>query len=96
MTNREIQPLNESGVEPSWKTKSLSGSREHSACSKAHHRRDPHQLAPLGGLFHLARDQFRCSLPLKDFPASATHLKPVSNMGREPQRRTDVSRHQKG
>ena len=53
---------------------------ESGACSKAHHMRHPNQLAPLGALFHLAGNQFRSSLPLKSFPASATHLNPVSNM----------------
>ena len=53
---------------------------ESGACSKAHHMRHPNQLAPLGAFFHLAGNQFRSSLPLKSFPASATHLNPVSNM----------------
>jgi hypothetical protein len=83
MTNREMQPLKESGVEPSCKTKSLSGSREHSACSKAHHVRDPHQLAPTVAFFHLAIDQARRYLPLKRFPPSTSYFLPLAKMGCE-------------
>jgi hypothetical protein len=60
--------------------------REGSPCSKAHHVREAHQLATPGAFLHLTVDQLRRHLPLEYFPPSATHLKPVSEKGREAQR----------
>jgi hypothetical protein len=55
--------------------------RQGSACSKAHHVRDAHQLATPVAFLHLPVDQLRRHLPPEYFPPSATHLKPVSEMG---------------
>ncbi len=45
--------------------------------------RDAHELASPVAFFHLAVDQAHCHLPPEDFAPSATHLAPVSKMGRE-------------
>ena len=50
-------------------------------CSKAHHVRDPYQLAPPVAFLHLAVDQPRCYLPLLHFPPSLSHLEPLTKMG---------------
>jgi len=57
--------------------------RESGLCSKAHHRRDPNQLAPLVAFFHLTVDQTRRHLPLAYMPPSLNHLKPLAKMGCE-------------
>src|SRR5437870_2156899 len=56
---------------------------ESGLCPKAHHVRDPHQLAPPGTFLHQAGDQTRLHLPPTCFPTSTTQRKPVSNMGGE-------------
>jgi len=83
MTNREIQPLNVSGVQPSREAQSLQGDLKSCLCPQAHHMSDAHQLAPPGAFFHLTRDQARRHLPLASTPSFATSLEPVSKMGRE-------------
>ncbi len=83
MSDGQIHPLNESGVQPPREAQSLEGDLESVFCPKAHHVRDAHELASRVTFFHLTIDQFRSYLPLIDFPAAATHLKPVSKMGRE-------------
>jgi hypothetical protein len=45
--------------------------------------RDPQQLTAPVAFLHLAIGQARCHLPLAHVPPSATHLEPVSKMGRE-------------
>jgi hypothetical protein len=50
-------------------------------CPQAHDVGDPNQLAPPIAFFHLTVDQTRSHLPPEDFPPSATHLAPVSEMG---------------
>jgi hypothetical protein len=52
-------------------------------CPEAHHVRNSHQPAPPVAFFHLTVDQTRCHLPLKYIAPSATHLKPVAEMGRQ-------------
>jgi len=52
-------------------------------CSKSHHRRDAHQLASPVAFFHLAVDQTRRYVPSAYVAPLATHLAPVSKMGRE-------------
>ncbi len=62
-------------------------------CPQAHHRRDSRQLATPIAFLHLTVDQLRCHLPPECFLASATHLKPLSKMGREARRSTSLSHH---
>ena len=81
MSDSQIHPLNESGVESSRVTQSLQGNFEICLCPEPHHRRDSHQLATPVAFLHLTVDQLRCHLPSEYFPPSATHLKPVSKMG---------------
>jgi hypothetical protein len=81
MTDREVEPLNKSGIESSRETESLQSGFEGRACSQAHHVRDPNQLAPLVAFLHLALDQARFHLPPASMPSSATSLEPVSKMG---------------
>ena len=81
MTDGQIHPLDKSGVQPPREAQSLQGDLESCACSKTHHMRDPHQLAPSVAFFHLPIDQARRYLPLACFPPSASHLKPLAKMG---------------
>ena len=60
---------------------------ESSASPKAHHVRDPDQLAPPATLFHLAPDQTRRSPPSKGFGPTTPYVWPLSNMRWETQRR---------
>ncbi len=83
LTDGQIHPFNKSGVESSRETQSLQGGLESFACSKAHYRCNSHQLAPPVTFLHLAVDQARRHLPLAHVPPSATHLKPVPEMGRQ-------------
>jgi hypothetical protein len=69
------------------------GDFESGFCQEAHHRRDSRELATPGAFLHLTRDQLRCHLPPACFPASATHIKPVSNMGGEAQRTRHLTHH---
>jgi hypothetical protein len=45
--------------------------------------RDAHELASPVAFLHLTVDQLGRHLPPEDFSPSATHLKPVSEMGRQ-------------
>ncbi len=56
---------------------------ESGLCPQAHHRRDPHQLAPPVAFLHLAIDQARSYLPLACFAPLVTHLEPLSKVGRQ-------------
>src|SRR5215471_8012684 len=78
VTDAQIHPLDERGVESSRETQSLQGCFEFYLCPQAHHVRDANQLALPIGFLHLAVDQLRCHLPLTPFP---THLEPLSKMG---------------
>jgi hypothetical protein len=81
MADRQIHPLDESGVESSREAQSLQSGLEICQCPQAHDRRDSHQFASLVAFLHLTVDQLRRHLPPKCFPPSATHLKLVSKMG---------------
>lgn len=83
MTDRQIHPFNKSRVQSSSEAHLLQSDLESSPCSKAHDVRHPHQLAPLVAFLHLAVEQSFCHLPPEYFPPSASHLEPVSKMGRE-------------
>ncbi len=83
VSDGQIHPLDERRVQPSRETQSLQGDGEICQCPQAHYRRDAHQLAPPVAFLHLTVDQLRCHLPLECFPSSATHLSPLSKMGRE-------------
>jgi hypothetical protein len=56
---------------------------ESRASPKAHHVRDPNELATPVAFFHLAVDQARRHLPLVCFPPTMTHFEPLSKMGRQ-------------
>ena len=81
MTDGQIHPLDKSRVEPPREAQSLQCSLESYACSKAHHVRDPQQLASPVAFFHLTVDQTRGHLPLICFPSTMIHLAPLSKMG---------------
>ena len=83
MTNGQIDPLDESGVEPSREAHPLQGEREICLCPQAHHGCDPRQLAPPVAFLHLTVDQARRHLPPTCYPPSLNHLKPLAKMGRE-------------
>jgi hypothetical protein len=83
MADRQIHPLNKSGVESSREAQSLQGGLEICQCPQAHYVRDLHQLAPPVTFLHLAVDQTCLHLPPTCFPTSTTQCKPVSKMGRE-------------
>jgi hypothetical protein len=82
MTDRQIDSLDKSGIQSSGEAQFLQGDRESGHCSKAHHVRDPYQLAPPIALFHLAVDQTCRHLPLAHSPPSAA-LEPVAKMSRQ-------------
>jgi len=93
MTDSEIHPLDKSSVQSSRETQSRPGDCESGACPKAHHVRDPHQLAPPVDFLHLTIYQLCCYLPLVHFPASTKHFKPLAKMSRETHRSTHASHH---
>ena len=83
MTDSQIHPFDKGRVEPSREAQSLSDDGESILGSQAHHVRHSQELAPLVAFLHLAIDQFFCHLPPEYFPPSASHVEPVSKMGRE-------------
>src|SRR6266436_2241608 len=83
MTDSQWSPLDKSSVEPPREAQSLQGSLESYACSKTHHLRDPHQLAPPKDFLHLTIKQLCRHLPLICFPPTMIHLAPLSKMGRQ-------------
>ncbi len=83
MTDGQIHPLDEGGIQPSRKAHPLHGGLESGLCPQAHHVGDPNQLALLVAFFHLTIDQARCHLPMEHVPPSTASYKPVSKMGRE-------------
>ena len=83
MTDGQIHPRNESGVESSGKTQSRPRAIEIRLCPEPHHRRDVHQPAPLVMFLHLPVDQIHCYLPSKGFASTTPHSSPVSKMGGE-------------
>ncbi len=83
VTDGQIDPLDESGIQPSREAQFLQGDCESSLYPQTHYVRDSHQLAPPVAFFQLAIDQARRYLPLAYMPPSLNHLKPVSKMGRE-------------
>jgi hypothetical protein len=52
-------------------------------CSKAHHRRDAHELAPAIAFLHLAVDQARLHLPPAHVAPSTTQLDPLTKVSRD-------------
>ena len=83
MAEGQIHSLDKSGVELTRETQSPQGNCESRLCPKAHHVRDPHQLASPVAFFHLAVDQTCRHLPLACCAPSTTSCEPVSKMGRE-------------
>ena len=83
MADRQIHPLDKSGIQPSREAHPLQGGLESGLCPQTHHVCDPNQLAPPVAFFHLAVDQTSRHLPLTQVPASTAHLEPVSKMGRQ-------------
>lgn len=83
MSDRQIDPLDKSGVQSSRETQSLQAGFESGLCSKAHHLCDSNQLAPSVAFLHLAVDQARCHLPLSCFPPLMTRLEPLAKMSRQ-------------
>jgi hypothetical protein len=56
MTNGQIHPFDESGVQPSREAESLQRELKSGLCPQAHDVRDPNQFAPPIAFFHLAVD----------------------------------------
>ncbi len=83
MTDGQIHPLDESGIQPSRKAHPLQGGLESGFGPQAHHVRDPHQLAPPVAFLHLTIDQAGRHSPMEHFPPSTTFCKPVTKMGRQ-------------
>src|ERR1051326_8531253 len=83
MADRQIDSLNERRVEPSRKAQSQQGGRESGLCPQAHDGCNPNQLASPVAFFYLTVDQVLRHLPPKHVAPSASHLAPVSKMGRE-------------
>ena len=83
VTDGQIHPFDESGVEPSRQAQPLQGGREICLCPQAHHRRNSHELAPPIAFLHLAIDQARRHLPLAHVPPSPTSCEPLAKMGCE-------------
>ena len=83
MSDGQIYPLDESGVQPSRETLSLQADFEICQCPQAHHVRDMYQLASSVAFFHLTIDQARRHLPLTQFPPSTMPYEPLSEMGRQ-------------
>ena len=87
MADGQIHSLQTSGVQLSREAEVLQRDPESGLCPKAHHVRDPNQLAPPATLFHLAGDQTRRSPPSKGFGPTTPYVWPLSNMRWETQRR---------
>ena len=83
MTDGQIDPLDESGVQPPREAHPLQGDGEICLCPETHHRRDPRQLTPPVAFLHLAVDQTRRHLPPTCYPPSTTFCEPLSKVGRE-------------
>ena len=83
MTDGQIHPFDEGGVQPSREAHSLQSEREISLCPQAHHVRDASELTPPVAFFHLAIDQACRYLPLACFPPSTIQREPVAKMGRQ-------------
>jgi hypothetical protein len=81
MTDGQIHPLNESGVQSSRETQSLQGDFEICLCPQAHHGRDSRQLAMPVAFLHLTVDQLRCRLPT--FAPSALGDEPQASVQNE-------------
>ncbi len=74
MTDRQIHPLDTSGIQSPREAHPLQGGREICLGPEAHHLRDPRQLTPPIAFFHLAVDQTRRHLPLAHVLPSTTRL----------------------
>jgi hypothetical protein len=83
MAEGQIHSLDKSGAYPPRGAQSLQYSFESGLCPRAHHVRDPHQLAPSVTFLHLAVDQACLHLSPTCFPTSTTQDEPVSNMSGE-------------
>ena len=89
MTDGQIHPLNESGVQSSREAQSLSAGFESVLCSKAHYRRDTNQLAPPIAFLHLAVDQASRHLPPANIAPATAEGEPLTKVSREPHRSRD-------
>jgi len=89
MTDRQIHPLDESGVEPSRQAQFLQGSLKSGFCPQTHHVRHPNQLAPPVGFLHLPVNQARCHLPSARVMSSTTQREPLTKVSGESHRSTD-------
>jgi hypothetical protein len=83
MADRQIDPFDESGVQPSREAEFLQGGLKSGLCPQAHHVRHPNQLAPPGALLHLAVNQARRHLPSAHVAPSTTQREPLANVGCE-------------
>ncbi len=83
MTDRQIHPLNNSGVQSPSEAHPLQSDFERGLCPKSHDVRDPHQLALLVAFLHLAINQILCHLPPASIPPWTSHREPVAKMGGE-------------
>src|SRR5215469_6757675 len=83
VTDCQIYPLNESGVESSREAQSLQGGFESLLCSQAHHLGDPNQLAPSVAFFHLTVDQPTCHLPPTHGAPATSLFSPYPKMRRQ-------------
>ncbi len=88
MSDRQIDPFNEGGVQPSREAQSLQGVLESGPCPQAHHVCDAHELTPPVVFLYLPVDQLRCHLPLAYSPPSLDYFKPLAKMGREAHKST--------
>ena len=86
MADGQIHSLKTSGVQLSREAEVLQRDPESGLCPKAHHVRDPNQLAPAATLVHLAGDPTRRSPPSKGFGPTTPYVWPLSNMRWETQR----------
>ena len=74
MSDGQIDPLDESGVQSSREAHPLQGDREICLCPQAHHMRDLDQLTPSVTFLYLAVDQARRYLPSTGFPPLTPHF----------------------
>ena len=83
MTDREIHPLNESGIQLSREAHFLQAGLESGLCQEAHHVRDANQLAPPLAFFHLTVDQTIRHLPSTHVASSTAKRQPLTKVGGE-------------
>ena len=86
MADGQIHSLHTSGVQLSREAEVLQRDPESGLCPKAHHVRDPNQLAPAIAFFHLAVDQAGRHLPLAHVAPATTLMEPLAKVSREAHR----------